>query len=198
MFYPFFLLFIFLAVGLFVTIFKTGKFKTWAKIYQIFVVTLAVSLFTYYFVTKSLSHFKENSLTIQVVNKLPLPLDFYIITVNADKNAEAKYQTHHVGTIRSNFYRIDYLDMKNSDEFWIAAFMGKKNMVYFSQHALPNKNQDQIIEINNYINQSAKLSDISKTLISDLKLENMKTAIWITLDLLLLFLNLTLVFKKSK
>ena len=165
--------------------------------YRIFVVTLSVAFFMYYFVVKSLNHFKADSLTIQVVNKLPLPLDFYVVTVNADKNTEAKYKTHHLGTIRSNFYRIDYLDVKNSDEYWIAAFMGKKNMVYFSQHALPNKNEDQIIEINNYINQSAKLSEVGKTLISDLKLENMKTAIWITLDLLLLFLNFSLIFKKT-
>lgn len=198
MFYQFFFLFIFLSLGLFVTVFKTGKLKTWAKIYRISIVTVAVALFTYYFVTKSLTHFRENSLTIQVINKLPLPLDFYVVTVNADTKAEPKYKTYHLGNIRSDFYRIDYLDMKNSDEFWIAAFMGKKNMVYFSQHALPNKNEDQIIEINNYINQSAKLSEIGKTLISDLKLANMKTAIWITLDLLLLFLNFSLILKNQK
>jgi hypothetical protein len=88
--------------------------------------------------------------------------------------------------------------MQHSDEFWIAGFMGKKNMVYFSQHSIPNKNEDQIIEVHNYINQSEKLSGISKTLIGDLKLENMKTAIWITLDLLLLFLNTTLLLRRSK
>lgn len=161
-------------------------------------VTFAVALFTYYFVTKSLTQFRENSLTVQVINTLPLPLDFYLVKVNTDKNADVQYETRHLGTIRTNFFRIDHLDMKYSDEFWLAGFMGKKNMVYFSQHSIPNKNEDQIIEIRNYINQSVKLSDISKTLISNLKFENMKTAIWITLDLLLLFLNVTLLFKRSK
>ncbi|MBP3840402.1 MAG: hypothetical protein J6D35_05535, partial [Chryseobacterium sp.] len=99
--------------------------------------------------------------------------------------------------IRSNFYRIEYLDMSNSDEFWIAGFMGRKNMVYFSQHSVPNKNEDQIIEIQNYINQSQKLSEIAEKQIEVLKFENMKTAIWITLDILLLFLNVALLFKKS-
>ena len=70
-------------------------------------------------------------------------------------------------------------------------------MVYFSQHAVPNKNEDQIIEIQNYINQSQKLSEIAGKQIEMLKLENMKTAIWITLDLLLLFLNIAVLLKKS-
>ena len=88
--------------------------------------------------------------------------------------------------------------MKNSDQFWVAGFMGRKNMVYFSQHAVPNKNEDQIIEIRNYINQSQKLSEIAQIQIENLKLENIKTAIWITMDLLLLFLNLILLMKRSK
>jgi predicted membrane protein len=166
MFYLFFLLFVLLLAGLFFSVFKTGKLKTWAKIYRILIVTFATTLFTYYFVTKSLTPFLKNSLTVQLINTLPLPLDFYIIKVHNEKSADSKYETRHVGTIRSNFYRIDYLDMKKSDQFWIVGFMGKKNMVYFSQHALPNKNEDQIIEIHNYINQSAKLSEISKTLVT--------------------------------
>ncbi|HAI81796.1 MAG TPA: hypothetical protein DCL65_12310, partial [Chryseobacterium sp.] len=125
------------------------------------------------------------------------PLDFYLIKINSEKDAPKVYETGHVGNIRSNYYRIEYLDMTNSDEFWIAGFMGKKNMVYFSQHAVPNKNEDQIIEIQNYINQSQKLSEIAGKQIEILKLENMKTAIWITLDLLLLFLNIAVLLKKS-
>lgn len=196
MFYLFLLLFLLLCFGLAVSVFKTGKLKNWAKIYRIVTVTFAVSIFAYYFITRSLTPFHKNSVTIQLINTLPLPLDFYLVKINSD-SAATKYETRHVGNIRSDFYRIDYLDMKNSDEFWIAGFMGRKNLVYFSQHALPNKNEDQIIEIRNYINQSVKLSEISKTLIAELKLENMKTAIWITLDLLLLFLNITLIFKKN-
>lgn len=134
---------------------------------------------------------------MQMINKLPFPLDFYLIKVNSEKDAPQNYETGHVGNIRSNFYRIEYLDMSSSDEFWIAGFMGKKNMVYFSQHSVPNKNEDQIIEIQNYINQSQKLSEIAGTQIEVLKFENMKTAIWITLDLLLLFLNIVLLLKNS-
>ncbi len=88
--------------------------------------------------------------------------------------------------------------MKNSDEFWIAALRGKNTLVYFSQHSVPNKNEDQILEIRNYINQSLKLSDIAKTQIASMNFENMKTAIWLTLALLLIFLNLVLLLRKDK
>ena len=196
MFYLFFLLVILLSLSLFATIFKEGRFRFWAKSFRVLVVSVTILIFTYYFVSRSLNPYRENSLTVQVINKLPFPLDFYLVKVNND-DSDSRYETRHLGNIRSSFYRIDYLDMKNSDEFWIAAYMGKKNLVYFSQHAVPNKNEDQIIEIQNYINQSVKLSEISKSLVADLKFENMKTAIWITLDLLLLFLNIVLLVRKT-
>ena len=179
------------------SVFRTGSFRTWTKAFRIFVVVAGIGIFTYYFVTKSLTKFRADALTIQMINKLPFPLDFYLIKINSEKDAPVVYETGHVGTIRSNYYRIEYLDMSHSDEFWIAGFMGKKKMVYFSQHAVPNKNEDQIIEIQNYINQSQKLSEIAGKQIEILKLENMKTAIWITLDLLLLFLNIALLLKKA-
>ncbi|MCW4450909.1 hypothetical protein OK344_01640 [Kaistella sp. BT6-1-3] len=169
----------------------------WTNAFRIFVVVAGIGIFTYYFVKKSLSTFRADALTVQMINKLPFPLDFYLIKINTEKDTPKVYETGHVGSIRSNYYRIEYLDMTNSDEFWIAGFMGKKNMVYFSQHAVPNKNEDQIIEIQNYINQSQKLSEIAGKQIEILKLENMKTAIWITLDLLLLFLNIAVLLKKS-
>jgi len=76
--------------------------------------------------------------------------------------------------------------------------MGKKNLVYFSQHAVPNKNEDQIIEVKSYIVQSNKLAASARKEIESLKLENIRTAVWITLDLLLLFLNLALLFRWKK
>lgn len=194
MFYLFFLLFILLCFALLFSVMKTGAFKNWAKIFRIAVVIVTTGVFTYYFITKSLSNFLEDSLTVQLVNKLPFPLDFYIVKVTADN----QYKTQHLGSIRSNFYRIEYLDMDHSDEFWVAGYMGKKNLAYFSQHSVPNKNMDQIIEVNNYIIQSAKLSSKAKTLIDEMKLENIKTSVWITLDLLLLYLNFALLFRRAK
>jgi hypothetical protein len=88
--------------------------------------------------------------------------------------------------------------MDQSDEYWIIGYLGKKNMVYFSQHAVPNKNIDQIVEVQNYINQSVKLSEAAKKQVETYNYENAKLGIWVSLDLLLLFLNLVLLLRKNK
>ncbi len=198
MFYLFFFLVFALAFSLFLSVIKTGRFAAPAKIIRIVAVSGAIVAFSYYFVKKSIHSYLENSVTVQVINKLPFPLDFYIIKVNDEADQDLKFQTQHLGIIRNNFYRIDYLQMPKSDQYWLAAYMGKKKLVYFSQHSVPNKNEDQILEVRNYIVQSSKLAEIAKTQIDALKFENIKTAIWITLGLLLLFLNLAILFRKEK
>lgn len=198
MFYLFVLLVIILSFGLLFSVIKTGRFAVWAKTFRIIVVAVSTIVYAWYFIQKSIDHFVPNSVTVQVVNKLPFPVDFYLIKVNNVADPDSKYETRHLGTIRNNYYRIDYLQMDSSDQYWIAAYMGKKNLVYFSQHSVPNKNEDQIIEVQNYIVQSSKLADIAKTHIEELKFENIKTAIWMTLGLLLLFLNIALLLRKSK
>ena len=92
---------------------------------------------------------------------------------------------------------VEYLNMKNSDEYWIAGYLGKKNMVYFSQHSVPNKNIDQMVEVQNYINQSEKLSAKAKKEIEAYNYETMFSGIWVTMNLLLIFLNLVLILRKK-
>ena len=198
MFYLFFLLTGLLSLSLLLSVIKSGRFKGWAKGLRIIIVVASVVAYTVLFVQKSVDEFLPNSLTVQVVNKLPFPLDFYLIKINDEADPDLRYETRHLGKIRNNHYRIDYLKMEASDEFWIAAYMGNKNHVYFSQHYVPNKNEDKIIEVQNYIVQSARLSELAKTRIEALKFGNIKTAIWMTLGLILLFLNLALLFRKNK
>lgn len=196
MFSVFFLLFLVLCASLIVYPFKSGQLGFWARIFRIFVVIFSVGIFTYFFVTKSLTRFSKNALTVQIINKMPLPLDVYLVKINQGEDSQKVYETRHVGNIRTNHFRMEYLNVKNADEFWIAAFLGKQEMVYFSQHSLVNKNEDRNIEIQTYLNQSEKLSEIAKTKIEDLSISNGKTAIWIVLDLLLLFLNVVLVIRR--
>ncbi|AYO57136.1 hypothetical protein CO230_02735 [Chryseobacterium sp. 6424] len=197
MFYLFILLFFLLSAALAATVFKSGSQRIWSRIFRVVVVVISVGIFAYYFITRSLSQFEENALTVQLVNKLPFPLDFYIVKVGGTQD-QPIYETTHSGSIRSAFYRIEYLDMRTADQFWVAGFMGRKNLVYFSQHYVPNRNEDQIVEIQNYINQSQKLSKLAAAQIEELRFTNMRTAIWITLDLLLLFLNFTLLIRRRK
>lgn len=176
---------------------KKGKAAEWAKLFRIVTVIFSISIFTYWFVKKSVVGIVENSVALQVINKLPQPLDFYVVTLN-DSEAGKIIETKHIGKVRPEYYRIEYLSMDRSDEYWIVGYLGKKNLVYFSQHAIPNKNIDQIIEIQNYINQSVKLSDLAKKQVEAYNYENIKVGIWITLDFLLLFLNLVLLVRKKK
>ncbi len=198
MFYFFLLLAVGLSLSLFLSVVTEGRFAVWAKAFRIVLVSLSVLFFSYLFIKKSLDDFRKDSLAVQIINKLPFPLDFYMVKINSGAQQQDRYETRHVGKIRTQHYRIDYLQMADSDEYWVAGYLGNKNLVYFSQHSVPNKNEDQIIEIRNYIIQSSKLAERAKLQIDALKLENIKTAIWITLDLLLLFLNLALLLRRKK
>ncbi|WP_142717679.1 hypothetical protein [Chryseobacterium rhizoplanae] len=190
---------IFLASVLSLVLFKvkSGSMMKWAKLFRIVTVVFSISVFTYWFIKKSAVAFVDNSVGLQVINKLPQALDFYLINVNkTDQNTTL--EPKHIGKIRPEYYRIEYLKMDKSDEYWIVGYLGKKNLVYFSQHSVPNKNIDQIVEVQNYINQSMKLSESAKKQVDAYNYENTKLGIWITLDFLLLFLNLVLLLKKNK
>lgn len=195
----FVIIIIFLAsiISLILSKVKSGKGAEWAKLFRIATLIFSISVFTYWFIKKSAVGVVNNSVGLQVVNKLPQTLDFYVINVNnLDKNKV--HEAKHIGKIRPEYYRIEYLKMDKSDEYWVIGYLGKKNLVYFSQHSVPNKNIDQIVEVKNYINQSVKLSEIAKRQVEAYNYENVKLGIWVSLDFLLLFLNLVLLLRVKK
>lgn len=190
------LILIFLIIALFLSGFQSGKWNLWNKAVRTIITISAAAYFTFWFVERSVSQFLENSLAVQVINYLPQPIDFYVIRIVEAEN-ETIYLSKHVGQIRPEYFRIEYLNMQKSDEFWVVGYIGNK-LVYFSQVAVPNKNEDKIIEVKNYINNSLKLSAVATEKIEELKYENIKLSIWVTLDLLLIFLNAVLLFRSSK
>lgn len=192
-----FLILIFLIIALFLSGIRSEKWNLWSKVARIIITISAAAYFTFWFVEKSVSQFLENSLAVQVINYLPQPIDFYIIRVQ-DDNGVKSYSSKHLGQIRPEYFRIEYLNMQKSDEFWVAGYIGKEKMVYFSQIAVPNKNEDKIVEVRNYINHSLKLSAIAADNVSKLKYDNIKLSIWVTLDLLLIFLNAVLLLRRRK
>ncbi|WP_082891160.1 hypothetical protein [Chryseobacterium glaciei] len=192
-----FVIFLASIISLILSKIKKGKGAEWAKIFRIATVVFSISIFTYWFVKKSAVGIVKDSLSLQVVNKLPQTLDFYVIN-NNDPDKNGILEAKHIGKIRPEYYRIEHLKMDKSNEYWIVGYLGKKNLVYFSQHSVPNKNIDQIIEVQNYINQSVKLSDIAKKDVEAYNHENIKLGIWVSLDFLLLFLNLVLLLRKKK
>lgn len=191
------LILIFLIVALFLSGIRSGKWNLWSKIARIIITISAAAYFTFWFVERSLSQFLENSLAVQVINYLPQPVDFYIIRIQEENDVQ-RYFSKHVGQIRPEHFRIEYLNMQKSDEFWVIGYIGKDKLVYFSQVAVPNKNEDKIVEVRNYINHSLKLSTIATEKVADLKYDNIKLSIWVTLDLLLIFLNSVLLFRSRK
>ena len=191
------LILIFLIIALFLSGFRAEKWSLWNKVVRTIITISAAAYFTFWFVERSVSQFLENSLAVQVINYLPQPIDFYIIRIQ-DGEKETKYLSKHVGQVRPEYFRIEYLNMQKSNEFWVAGYIGKNKLVYFSQVAVPNKNEDKIIEVKNYINNSLKLSAIATEKIEELKYDNIKLSIWVTLDLLLIFLNSVLLFRSSK
>lgn len=192
-----FVIFLASIISLILSKIKRGKGAEWAKIFRIATVVFSISIFTYWFVKKSAVGIVKDSLSLQVVNKLPQTLDFYVIN-NNDPDKDGILEAKHIGKIRPEYYRIEHLKMDKSNEYWIVGYLGKKNLVYFSQHSVPNKNIDQIIEVQNYINQSVKLSEIAKKQVEAYNHENIKLGIWVSLDFLLLFLNMVLLLRKRK
>lgn len=190
------LIFLLLVLSLFLSKVKNGKAGKLSKLFRILSLVVSISLFTYWFVKKSTVAMVENSVSLQLINKLPQALDFYLVKVNKGSSGSL-LETTHVGKIRPEYYMVEYLNMKNSDEYWIAGYLGKKNMVYFSQHSVPNKNIDQMVEVQNYINQSEKLSAKAKKEIEAYNYETMFSGIWVTMNLLLIFLNLVLILRKK-
>lgn len=192
------LILIFLVLALFLSAVRGEKWNFWNKLVRTIITISAAAYFTFWFVEKSVSQFLENSLAIQVINYLPQPIDFYIIRIQDQVAEDQKFSSKHVGQIRPEYFRIEYLNMQRSNEFWVVGYLGKGNLVYFSQVAVPNKNEDKIIEVRNYINHSLKLSTIATEKVAELKYENIKLSIWVTLDLLLIFLNAVLLFRSNK
>ena len=189
--YLLFIILITLIISLLLSKVKFGS----AKIFRAVILVFSISLFTYWFIKKSSIGVVQNAVALQLINKLPQPLDFYVLNVNNNKSDALEVM--HLGKIRPEYYRVEYLKMTHSDEYWIIGYLGKKNAVYFSQHSVPNKNIDQMIEVQNYINQSVKLSGIAKKEIEAYNQENTKLGVLIILTLLLLFLYLSLFVRKK-
>lgn len=188
------IVFLALSLSLVLSLVKRGPSVRWARIFRFVSVLGATAFFTHWFFRESVTPVVSDAMGLQLINQLPQPLDYYIIKKG---KGDAPDETLHPGKIRPEHFRIAYLPMQDSDEFWIAGYIGKKNMVYFSQHLVPNKNMDQIVETRNYIIQSQKLASQAKKDVEAFTVANISTAVWVTLSLLLLFMNIILLLQRK-
>ncbi len=191
-----FLVFFLLCVALFLSIFRGRKYRK-MKTLRTVIILGAVVFYGFYFVKDNVVQYAENLMEVKVINKLPQPLDFHVIRVKREKGKEIDYVQKHSGKIRPQHYRSEYLNMEKSTEFWIVGFLSKRELVYFSQHSVPSGNKTQVIEIHNYINQSQKLSSRAANLIEEKKLDHISSSVYVSLGLLLLFINLVLLVRRN-
>ncbi|QFG53770.1 hypothetical protein [Chryseobacterium sp.] len=191
-----FIIFLLLCLALPLSLIRKGSFAVSARIARMLIVLSAAAYFTVWFVKRSKYPFVMDAMAVQIINKLPQALDFYVVRVNDAESPGEPYDLKHAGRVRPEHYQVEYLKMDHSGEFWIAGYLGKKNMVYFSQHAVSNRSSDQVVEIHNYINQSQKLSKTAGLLIDAQKMRNHRSSIYVTLSFLLIFLNGVLLFRR--
>lgn len=190
-------IFLLLVIALILSGYRKEKHVLKAKLVRFTIVIFSIAFYTYWFIQKSVEPSVSNSTAVQIINLLPQPVDFYLVKVGENKkDSTPTYNLNHMGKIRSEHYRIDYLKSENMKQYWIVGYLGKRNLVYFSQHALVNPNMDQIIEINNYINQSLKLSNFSGKLVEEKRAKDRRTSVTITLSILLIFLNVFDLFRR--
>ena len=191
--YLLFILLNLLIISLLLSVIKNGKWKRFAVAFRTSTIVFGIGFFTYWFAQKSMDKFMKDAMAVQIINELPQPLDFYIITV--ERRAEEKiYKTRHIGKVRMDHYRLDYLKMSKSNEFWLVGYIGK-NVSYFTRQFVPNKNIDQIITINNYTIEDESILDIAKEYIDVYKQSDVRYSVWISMALLLLFINIGLFVK---
>ncbi len=192
-----FIIFLLLCLALLLVVIRKGGFALSARIARMVIVLGAIAYYTVWFVKRSKYPFVMDAMAVQIINKLPQALDFYVVRVNNAESPGEPYDLKHAGRVRPEHYQLEYLKMDHSDEFWIAGYLGKKNMVYFSQHSVPNRDSDQVVEVHNYINQSQKLSKTAGLLIDAQKMNNNRSSVYVTLSLLLIFLNGVLLLRRN-
>ncbi len=190
-----FIIFLALSFAVSLSFIKRGRYILRAKVLRFIITVAAIVYFVVLFINKSSNVLHTDAMVMQIINKLPQTIDFYVVKIN--KTGDKKYELFHSGKIRPEYYRLEYFKMENSGEYWIAGYLGKKNMVYFSQHSVPSANIDQIVEVQNYIIQSQKLASESQKIIDGERMQAIGSAIWITLDFLLIFLNIVLLIKRK-
>ena len=187
-----------LIIALLLTVIPTGASKKRARVVRILIVLLALSYYGYFFTERSLPPFKKEALSMQLINKLPQTVDFYIILVSEKSDPSERFEVIHPGKVRPEHFRLEYLQREGWEQYWIVGYLGKRNLVYFSQHAVVNKNIDQILEISTFMNQSLRLSERSTQLIEERRSEYRRQSVTITLGLLLLFLNTIHLLRRRK
>lgn len=179
-----------LALALVASLFRTESARQWLAWFRSAVIISCLSFFSWQFLRSSVDRNPAEALAVQLINKLPQTLDFYLILQHGKTE-----MLEHPGKIRPEHFRLEKLDAAMVKNFSIAATLGQ-NLVYYSHHPIANKNMDVMLEIDNYTIENQKAADVALEGIKKFQEEQIRHGIWASLDFLLLFLNIVLLVRR--
>lgn len=189
---------IFLVLALSVLI--SPKFVQWQRkriiLIKWIVTIVSITFYSIWFFVSSFSEKPIEAYSVEIVNKLPQSIDFYLIKMSENQE-KRNHKVIHSGKIRPQHYRLEQFDMEGFNELWLVGFLGKDNLVYYSQHAIPNKNVDAVMEVSNYMITSRTLSEKAKKWVGYHIQDNYRLGAYISLSFLFILINLITLPQKN-
>ncbi|WP_392437679.1 hypothetical protein ACF3N7_02805 [Cruoricaptor ignavus] len=191
--YILFTIFVLLSLSLLLSFFKEGRRARIFRIIRWAAVSLTILFFAWKFAEDFFKQPGNEDVSVQVINSLPQPLDFYLIS----RDTVGAGPVIHLGKIRPDHYRMEYLRFESGGELWLAGFLGNKNMVYLSRHPMVSRNLDPIIEVRSYEDLGQVLHARAEKEIGWYRTQATRRAVLAVLCLLLLFVNVIPLLRKS-
>lgn len=171
-----------------------AKRKNAVYTYQYTVTALGILFFAYWFgkdfIVKKLGGVSQ----VTVINKLPQPLDFYLVT-SQDKGQ--KLTAVHSGNIRPEHFREENLSLAGRDSVALAGFQGADNLVYYEQFPLKKGEKSLVLTAESYRISNTSASERATSLVTAQLNKTGAYAVYMALCLLLLFMNIVLLLRPS-
>lgn len=187
------LFFLLLFVSLFLS-FYHGKKKLSIpfKIFRYFSIISSLVFFSYFFLDNFLAKYSDDTIPVKISNLNVQEMNFYIISKSDGKN-----ELFHLGRLKNGGFMVNYLDVLESDEMWVAGLDNKQNVLYFSSVPLKEENKEIELDVENLSISDVNMSVWAQKKIKKERQETIKEAVWISFDLFLLLLNFILLFKNT-
>lgn len=161
--------------------------------YQYTITTLGILFFGYWFGKDYVAEKLGGVSRVTIINKLPQPLDFYVLTV---QNKGKNLKTLHSGTIRPEHFREENLSLRKADFIALAGYQGEDNLVYYEEFPSKKGENPMVLTAESYrISNNAAADRASRQLAGQLSHLN-KDAVYIALCLLLIFMNIVLLLRR--
>lgn len=161
--------------------------------YQYAVTTLGILFFGYWFGKDYVAEKLGGVSRITVINKLPQPLDFYVLT---SQNKGKNVKVIHSGNIRPEHFREENLSLRKADFIALAGYQGKDNLVYYEEFPSKKAKGEAVLTAESYRISDNAAADRASELVSGQLSHLNKDAVYMALCLLLIFMNIVLLLRR--